>query len=34
VLMVEWKPLDPDWHVLCDCLDVQLLWPDALKTWG
>jgi hypothetical protein len=33
VLMVEWKPLDPDWHALCDTLDVQLLWPDALATW-
>ena len=33
-LMVEWKPLDPDWHALCDSLDVQLLWPDALATWA
>ncbi len=34
VLMVEWKPLDPDWHALCDSLDVHLLWPDALNAWG
>ncbi len=33
VLMVEWKPLDPDWHALCDSLDIQLLWPDALAAW-
>jgi hypothetical protein len=32
-LMVEWKPLDPDWHALCDSLDVQLLWPGALAVW-
>lgn len=34
VLMVEWKPLDPDWHALCDSLDVHLLWPDVLNAWG
>jgi hypothetical protein len=34
VLMVEWKPLDPDWHALCESLDVPLLWPDALNAWG
>lgn len=33
VLMVKWKPLDPDWHALCDSLDVRLLWPDALVAW-
>lgn len=31
VLMVEWKPLDPDWHALCDRLDVLLLWPHSLQ---
>jgi hypothetical protein len=30
VLMVEWKPLDPDWHELCDRLGVLLLWPDVV----
>lgn len=30
VLMVEWEPADPDWHALCDELDVLLLWPEAL----
>jgi hypothetical protein len=30
VLMVEWRPLDPDWHELCDHLGVLLLWPDAI----
>lgn len=30
VLMVEWRPLDPDWHELCDRLGVLLLWPDAI----
>ena len=34
VLLVEWKPLDPNWHALCDSLDVLLLWPDALAAWG
>ncbi len=34
VLMVESKPLDPDWHALCDSLGVQLLWPAALSDWG
>lgn len=34
VLMVEWKPLDPDWHALCESLNVQLLWPDALDAWS
>jgi hypothetical protein len=31
VLMVEWKPLDPDWHALCEGLEVQLLWPEAVS---
>jgi hypothetical protein len=31
VLMVEWKPWDPDWHALCKSLDVMLLWPKALS---
>jgi hypothetical protein len=30
VLMVEWQPLDPDWHELCEHLGVLLLWPDAM----
>jgi hypothetical protein len=30
VLIVEWKPRDPDWHELCDRLDVLLLWPDVV----
>ncbi|MDQ3724920.1 MAG: hypothetical protein M3335_03340 [Actinomycetota bacterium] len=31
VLMVEWRPLDPDWHALCDSLAVRLLWPEAVS---
>jgi hypothetical protein len=30
-LMVEWKPLDPDWHALCKSLGVLLLWPSAIS---
>jgi len=30
VLMVEWRPLDPDWQELCNHLGVLLLWPDAI----
>lgn len=29
VLMVEWQPVDPDWHALCDSLNVMLLWPET-----
>jgi hypothetical protein len=34
VLMVEWRPLDPDWHALCENLGVLLLWPDAVADCG
>lgn len=28
VLMVEWRPSDPDWQALCESLNVLLLWPE------
>jgi hypothetical protein len=31
ILMVEWEPRDPDWHALCDELEVRLLWPASLR---
>jgi hypothetical protein len=31
VVMVERKPTDPSWQLLCDRLGVVLLWPDRLS---
>jgi hypothetical protein len=30
-LLVEWKPIDPDWHELCAQLGIALLWPAVIS---